>query len=371
MTWEPIWALPNIDLDEPINNDSFALVPPSDPRVQAFKREHQNFQIFMRQFQDTHGSPIKPTLIIRKTDVSEQLKTKEAAASFRDLLVASIVPLARSEKIIYDNYRSQVLYSDSFWLYPWMLDRNNESIVASTPAMWALHDVRKLKGHSSPELPRVDLCRRDFDEPLLQELLRRWTTCYEIMKPEWSDIALFRSLNMANQACLIPAGADAGLYDFGRMAGLWVAAFEILVHPGGNGQANLGKVFDLFHRVVWIDTMCGHRRFKTGQRQGSKRVNLACWLYEHIYLCRNNFLHGNSVTSKDLFLPQSGRDLIFHAATLYRLALTSFLELIWKEPFPATEASQDIGEYIAKKMAFDNPQISCEHALKLSRVSAS
>ena len=356
MTWEPIWALPNIDLDEPVESPLFALVPASDPRVERLKREHGNFQTFMSRFQDTRGSRIAPTLIICRTDVPELFRKLDVAASFRDLLVASTVPLARSRTIIDGPNLHRVNYSSFFWVYPWMLDKHNENITAHTPAILALHDVDQFRGHSSPELSRTTLLRGDFDEPLLQELLRRWMARYETINPQWADVALFRSLNMAHQASLLPAGADAVIHDDGRMVGLWTAAFEILVHPGGDGQVNLKKVFELLQKVPWIDK----------QNEGK---SLACWLYKCINSCRNDFLHGNPVTRESLLLPESGRLLTSHAATLYRLALSSFLDLAWKEPVPEGEDVQAFAASITRELEFQEPQKTCEEALKLCRVS--
>ena len=369
MTWEPIWALPNIDLDEPVESPLFAFVPASDPRVERLKREHGSFQTFMSRFQDTHGDHISPTLIIRRTDAPEPFRKLDVAASFRDLLVASTVPLARSQTIMDGRNLYRVNYSSFFWVYPWMLDQRYETIIAHTPATLALHDVDQFRGHSSPELSRTTLRRRDFDEPLLQELLRRWRARYETANPQWADIALFRSLNMANRACLLPAGADFVIHDDGRIAGLWTAAFEILVHPGGDGQANLNKVFDLLQKIPWIDKTCAYRRFSIRRGRRRERKNLACWLYNHIYTCRNDFLHGNPVTLKNLLLPISRRFLTLHVATLYRLALSSFLDLAWKEPLPEGEDGKAFAASIIRALEFREPQKKCEEALKLCRVS--
>ncbi len=370
MTWEPIWALPNIDLDEPVNSETIALVPPSDASIRELIREHPNFRIFMGQFQDTHGVPIKPTLIIRRTDVAEYLRTVDAVASFRDLLVASTVLLARSLCNINGNILDRVTYSNSFWVYPWMISKDYESITTHTPAMLALHDVKQFRGHSSPELSRTKLCRRHFDEPLLQELIRRWIARYKTNSPKWKDVALFRSLNMVNQACLLPAGEDVVIHDYGRTIGLWVTAFEILVHPGGNGYANREKVFALLQTIPWVDKKCEYRRFKVRVGKNSnERKNLACWLYDRIYLCRNDFIHGNPVDSNHLFLPVSRRGLTEFVATLYRLALASFLDLTWKEEAPSPENTQEAADYCRRKRSYDQPQAECEEALLLSRIS--
>ena len=369
MTWEPIWALPNINLDKPVESPIFALVPASDPRVELLKWEHGNFQTFMSRFQDTRGDRISPTLIIRRTDVPELFRKLDVAASFRDLLVASTVPLARSQTIINGPNRHRVNYSSFFWVYPWMLDKHNENITAHTPAMLALDDVDQFRGHSSPELSRTTLRRGDFDEPLLQELLRRWIARYETTNPKWADVALLRSLNMAHHACLLPAGADTVIHDDGRMVGLWTAAFEILVHPGGDGRANLYKVFDLLQKIPWIDKTCAYRRFPIRRGRRREQKDLACWLYNHISSCRNDFLHGNPVTHENLRIPISDRPLADHAATLYRLALSSFLDLAWKEPIPEVEDTQAFAESIIRALEFEGPQRTCEEALKLCRVS--
>ena len=369
MTWRPIWALPNIDLDEPVESDAFAFVPPSDPRVRGLEREHPNFKIFMRQFRDTHGVRFKPALIICQSDVAEQTRTVDTVASFRDLLVASTVPLARSLSVYYDNNPGRVIYSNYFWAFPWMVDQRYTSVVANMPAMWAAHGARNLRGHSSPDLLRTELHRRDFDEPLLQELLRRWAARYKTDDPDWKDIALFRSLNMVNQACLTPAGKDTVIHDYGRMSGLWVAAFEILVHPGGSEYVNKSKVFDLLQEIPWIVKRHGYRRYKVkAGKNHFERKNLACWLYSYLYSCRNDFMHGNPVGLKNLLLPKSGREITFLAAILYRLALSSFLNPEWKKA-AAPLGPQDLANLDAYAKSYERKQADHEEALELIRIS--
>ena len=369
MAWEPLWALPNIELDEAIDSDYFALVPANDVRIRRLKREHPNFRLFMRRFRDSHGVRVLPALIIRRNDTSEHFDTVDAAASFRDLLVASIVPLERSLQIIHDNQIDRVLFSSFLWAYPWMISRDYEHLVMKTPALLALHDIENFAGQSSPELSRANLRRRRFDEPLLQELLCRWRTRYGTSDPKWSDVALFRSLNMVNRACLLPAGADAVMHDYGRIAGLWVAAMEILVHPGGNGRANLNKVFDLLQSIEWVDKRCGYRRFPVRMGRERKWKDIASWLYNCLYSCRNNFMHGNPVEVDDLVVPSSGRELTFLVAPLYRLALSSFLGLTWNEAPPADEDAEKIAEFFGRRRSYYDPQIKCEQAIMLSRIS--
>jgi hypothetical protein len=41
------------------------------------------------------------------------------------------------------------------------------------------------------------------------------------------------------------------MYDWGRVVSLWVSAFEILVHPGGNGRADEAKVLNMLSQIKW------------------------------------------------------------------------------------------------------------------------
>ena len=250
-----------------------------------------------------------------------------------------------------------------------MIDRNYEYMIALTPAIMALHDVDALYGHSSPEVSPSPLRRGSLDEPLLQVLLGRWEARYRTSRPSWENIALFRSLNMANHACLIPGGRDVVMHDYGRLTGLWVVAFETLVHPGEEGQAGKSQVFELLERIPWLDRTCGHRRYAVRERRRRARKDLACWLYEKIHVCRNDFFHGNPVNIRSLSLPRSRRPMESHAASLYRLALSAFLDLTWKEPLPHQEGPEEHAEYGARRRDFEEAQSLHEHALKLIRVT--
>ena len=368
MNWMPVWALPNIVLDESVDGKWTALVPPSDARVQDLLENHPNFRTFMDRFCNSHGDPIEPALIIRKCKSPEQFATSDAIASFRDVVVAATVPRARALQIVNEHSPGLLPYSDFFWIFPWMIARDYEHMIALTPAITAVHDVDALYGHSSPEVSPSPLRRRNLDQPLLQELLGRWEVRYRTSRPSWEDVALFRSLNMANQACLIPGGRDVVMHDYGRLTGLWVVAFETLVHPGEEGQTGKSQVFELLERIPWLDSSCAHRRYVVRERHRRRR-NVACWLYERIHVCRNDFFHGNPVNLRSLTLPKSRRLMATHAASLYRLALSAFLDLTWKQPIPNEERLEELVEYSARLSDFKKAQSVHEQTLKLSRVS--
>ena len=86
------------------------------------------------------------------------------------------------------------------------------------------------------------------------------------------------------------------------------------------------------------------------------QTNVAGEVYGHLYRVRNNFLHGNPVTTKTLLF---GRwSVLLFAAPLFRLALTAFLDL--RSPDTSDDQDQD---HIAGGMPFSGPQRLAEDAI--------
>ena len=171
---------------------------------------------------------------------------------------------------------------------------------------------------------------------------------------------------MAYHASLMPAGTDPTLYDVGRLISLWVSAFEILVHPGGNDQVNCDKVVDQIEKTEWnLDAMKDLAYGVQDHESNTvKKRTLASWLYKGLYECRNKFLHGNPVDHDDL-RPQGAKRTVFeYAAPLYRLALTTFLPLTFDVAKPAeSDSYADWGDYIDHRMTFFESQKTAEEAI--------
>jgi hypothetical protein len=156
-------------------------------------------------------------------------------AGFRDLIAISAVAYNRALALCHPRGH-RVMFGDAFAIYPWMLDKDYEDLIGNTPAILGTHEVAKFKGQCSPAIFRTAPDGRDLDQPLLSKLLHRWRRRYETSRPDWADMALFRSLNMAYHASLLPTATDTTFYGVGRLAALWVSAFEILVHPVGTAR---------------------------------------------------------------------------------------------------------------------------------------
>lgn len=363
-TWTPVTVLPNIDLQSAIDADEIALVPATDDRIAGLCAKYPKLASFLDRFGDAFGQDVLPAVMLVRTDAPETVFTVEALASFRDAVALSVITRTRALEILHPRGH-RIRFSNAFWFYPWMLDKNYEHLIASTPSMLALHDVDEFRGQCSPETVPMRLMDMDIDSTLLTALCREWRRCYVNQRPKWRQRALFRSLNMANQASQPPAGRDMTFYDIGRSIALWVSAFEILAHPG-KGRVSLRAVYDLLERAEWGHKALRAKRYKaheTNAKTKTRRI-APCWLYGEIYGARNDFLHGNPVRAGRLVVKRSGRSLFQYAAPLYRMALAGFLRLTWSRPIPS--ANKDIeafAKYAAERMQYLSYQDKIEEAV--------
>jgi hypothetical protein len=334
MEWFPAAVLPNIQLSASIEGEGIALAPPYDPRVQA---AHANFRKFLDRFTDAFRRTLEPVSLIVNQDLISKSTDMAVLAAFRDLLALSVIPYARA---LNQNHRQwpRICYSDSFWLYPWMLNKENEYLVANTPAIRGLEAVEEFHGQSSPALPVLSV--DELDRPLFEVLVRRWKRHYLGMRPRWEDRALFRSLNMAQHAAQLPAGSDTTLYDIGRLFGLWVSACEILSHPGRTGKSDILKVYGLLEQTSYSNPNAAARRFKAYGSKNARRC-LPCWAYGRMHQFRNDFMHGNPIDNRRLTPRMDRPSLFWIAPCLYRLALTGFLKLN-----PASKEPMNFAEFV-------------------------
>jgi hypothetical protein len=139
---------------------------------------------------------------------------------------------------------------------------------------------------------------------------------------------------------------------------LWVSAFEILSHPR-SGNANLLTALNVLAKAEWEDTGLRSKRFKLTYQGQTSKINLIQKLYCELYRARNDFLHGNPVTSGKLFpMSRSGGPTLLHAAPLiYRAALMGFL------PFRPPAKSGDVAAQVAAYMTVSRAQSRYERAV--------
>ncbi|MGT2436402.1 hypothetical protein ACU4GH_11440 [Bradyrhizobium betae] len=365
--------MPNLRVAHEVISEEVAIVPCTDDRVKAYESIHPEFRKFVHKFTDPFGARVSPGVLLLRSGAPETFRSIEAVSSFRDLLALSVIPLQRARSIVHDGSH-YIQYSDYFDFYPWVYHEGHKHLVCHTPGQVALHEVRVFRGQTSPILSALEFDHMDTDNPLLTALLQRWRTRYSTKRPQWTDRALFRSLNMAAAASKMPAGADLTTFSLGRNIGLWVSAFEILTHTGQD-KVRLWDVYDRLGAAPWRHKKMKARRFKPTSSK-TKR-NLGCWIYGEIYRVRNDFLHGNPVDEKSLIVKRSDRNLFSYASILYRMALTGFLDLKPPETTVPSDWSRarfdfysnqgDVEEALSSVLVSD-AAFKAEHAARQTRV---
>ena len=357
--WTPVFALPNLDMRGSIECPYAAIVSPGDARILKLRNDHPNLTTFMSKFSDQYCAKMWPSLLLLRTDAPKSYYTPEAMNAFRAIIALSVVTYARSKRLRFDRANG-LIFTNTFQFYPWMLDKQYEEMFLLNPLQMHVHLLDKFEGQSFPEQPRASIMADDIDIPLAKELLGRWVNRFSTGAVAWKDKALFRSLNMANEAGRIPAVTAATFYDVGRSLALWVSAYEILAHPGGTGQSSRSTVSAELEKVKWLDPKLAAATHTIPGRAPQQK-QLAVWLLSKVYDLRNDFLHGNDVDQTALFL--NGQAIIDFAACLYRLVLTGFLDLHFNAIAPAIDNAAAVSAFASERRDFHDFQTSYEDAL--------
>ncbi len=355
--WSPVWALPNVSLDDPIETSCTALVNCRDDRILSLSSRHPALETFRRAFRDEFEKPICPTFLMHAEDAAAKVRSATALAGFRDAVCVSAVVRGRTLTLTF-NRPQGITHSDAFDFYPWSLSSQmDERIIASTPALRGLHVIDELRPRTTPALGERSLSFRQVDRPLLQALLIRWERHFAEGSENVEDRRLFRALDMARAASRIPGGVDANEHDAGRSTALWVSAFEILAHDGRSGPK---QVLSLLDRVQWLRKELKARDRELaldGKKKTRTPTNLAGLIYKSLYDVRNDFIHGNPVTPATLRVGRSSRSIHWFAASLFGLALAAYLGLEF------SASLSDIPEEAERRMWLRKYQRDAEAAI--------
>lgn len=359
--WIPMFTLPNITLTEAVATEGVALVSTSDPRLAEISHSHPAFQTYVDSFKTEFGRSLAPSFILVHKDAPPSFRGVDALAAFRDSVSMSVIPGGWAKSLRFGTGIGGIHYSNWFSIYPWMLDKNYDHLLSMTMATSALDEVGRLRGQSSPGIIPRHLDHYYIDQVLWSALMERWQRCYRAEVPQHEDVALFRSLNMANSAALMPAGIEATMYDIGRSVSLWVSAFEILAPAKSSGFIN---VYDLLKKVDYELTDARTPIYEAhGFKTSQVKEILPCWIYGELYKARNDFLHGNPISGERLTIKPSQRSLFLYAAALYRLALTGFLDLRFNRPIPSSDDTAAFAAYVSDRMDYRHYQGDIEAAI--------
>jgi hypothetical protein len=355
--WVPVWAMPNVTLDAPIEASHVALAPSNDERLLAIALRKPALATFLRAFRNEFETWVSPTIGLVRADAPRRVFTADAVAGLRDAVCISAIVAGQAQTMERGSPRG-ILHSDAFDVYPWFPNEQMDGgISARTPALIGMHTVDDIRPRTAPALGNRDLSLSYLDKPLLDALVARWERCFASGEESVEDRRLFRALDMARAASKTPGGIDASEHDAGRAVALWVSAFEILAHDGK--RADLVRVLSLFNQPRWLRTELKAQDREVVHCKKAIQTNRAGALYKRLYDVRNAFLHGEEVTPKTLTLEPCKQSVLFFAAPLFRLALTAFLDL--RIPEIATDDDGRWREMWARK-----PQRDAEGAILIA-----
>ncbi|MBY3236627.1 hypothetical protein HFO17_19135 [Rhizobium laguerreae] len=358
--WIPILALPNPLLREPVGDGDIAVTPVSDNRIAAAVAEQPRIGVFLDRFTDAFGRPVRPSILIIRQDVIEAYGNTSAIAGFRDLLTVATIPNARAVYVTHGGGMGAPVWSETFSIYPWMVDRHGKELICQTPAMLGTHHVEEFCGQTDVGLPQHQVEPNRVDGPLFDEVLLRWHRRFGGDEASWEDRALFRSLNMARAAMLMPGGVEYSFYDVGRLLTLWISAFEILLHPGPGGGVGEEQVLNVLDSAIWRDQRCADLAAEVKIGKHTTARTAASELCHRIYALRNDFLHGNDVRGEQLVINKV--PFLLLASSLYRVVLATFLNL--RAPTIEDDADEEaIARYIGTLSYWKNPQGRHERAI--------
>lgn len=353
--WHVTHALPNLQgLKSSVSSTNLAIAPYSDQRVQLAMGASPAARKLLEGFTNIDGDKILPSALLMRDSAPSRCHSAEAVVAFRNCAALSCI-LAGWPQVTSGGAPMDLLWSDHFELYPVVPGREEYLIVAGPALVSYRTPGAPFHGQVHPYVAG-NLMVPYFDQAVLRPLIELWES--EFVTPGLETERgqrVFRSLQMAYHATAVPIRNLASVYDWGTAIGLWISAFEILVHPG-NRSVRLSDVLESIGRIDWVTGRLRKRHFSAGSNK-AMRVCLPQRLYYELYSGRNAFLHGNPIAPSMLypFGREDAPPLTQIAPVLYRLLLIS---LLGKRP--AAEGDPDSGGDYLKRLI---SQLSSEECL--------
>jgi hypothetical protein len=81
-SWIPVWAMPNVTLDAPVEASHAALVPSNDDRLVALSRQKPALETFLSSFHNEFGNQVAPTIGLVREDSLKSVLTVDCLRGF-------------------------------------------------------------------------------------------------------------------------------------------------------------------------------------------------------------------------------------------------------------------------------------------------
>jgi len=326
--WQFAFVLPNLSIKQAIDSQYVAIVPSNDQRVQNIVTKYPILRYLVDGFSDQFKRKVTPNLLIFNTDIPLKSLKSGALIDFRNIFAICCIVTAWQNFLIRGQWFVYGQYSEYFSLYPIMPTQDYKYLTIQSPAVIGLDNPKSFSGQTNPALagPAYTI---ECDSYIFTPLIQAWEKRY--INGSLSDLntnILFRSLQVACQACAIPDTNYPSIYDYGARLAQWVSAFEILAR---SKSKNVGQI-DVLNLISLFPSVSKHISNKRyvifeSKAKGAIRGNLPQKLCHLIYEARNDFIHGNPVSSKNIYPWHNKKTypLNFFAPLLYKLMIICFL----------------------------------------------
>ena len=97
--WIPMFAMPNVAIQESIEVPGMALVPAGDERLTILTKKHPRFSMYLRRFKTEFGDQVWPSILIRESTSPDRYRSVEALAAFRDAVALSVIPYSWTQTL--------------------------------------------------------------------------------------------------------------------------------------------------------------------------------------------------------------------------------------------------------------------------------
>jgi hypothetical protein len=327
--WLFVALLHNLSIHEPVENGYVAIVPDTDDRAISLIKASPALRRLVSNFTDQFGRSASPSLMIVHPKATKKLLAQDALIGFRNTIAICSIIQAWEEALIRKQSLNVLKYSNYFDLYPITVGKDGDALIIRSPSILGLDEPEEFVGQTSPELATSYRVNAFYDQELVKAILLVWKDRFIKRRVRnWRSLVLFRSLEMAYHASTIPFENSSTIYDYGAKIALWVSAFEVLVRSRTE-KADLSKVLHLLSTPKFYVPSLNKKLYTIKLRGEKRRCNLPQKLYYTLYATRNDFIHGNPVGIRNLFIKGSAKyhPLTAAAPIIYKLALQSFLNI--------------------------------------------
>ena len=310
-----------------------AIARESDPRVIALRNRSSATAQILSSFTSVYGKPIECSLLIWRADAPARWRRDlRPLIAFRNGVAIATVLHGRAASV--NGYSGgSPNFSDVFDLHPATIGGMGHMVLQSPAYLDVTGPTQQRILTPSPYVSR-HTSPFWYDHYLFDAIGTVWRRRFG-QAPRHARYAdrLFRSLEVAYQACGVSARNEASLTDYGTQIALWVSAIEILAWPAQK-HASRESVLKMLADPA-LGPKATRRRFRVALKGKKKTewrlvsgLQRACLA---MYAARNDFLHGNPVGPSTLALKRGGvsAPLPRIAALVYRAALVAYLDSIY------------------------------------------